>query len=333
MSSEIEVYIHLVKIIHIFNGIYIWEFFTTLDFEWEVFTGKRPWKWSFAVYLTARILALTSVILNFIGFNLTSRFDCNAWFRCVLVSSWFSVAIASFLLVLRAVAIWGRDKLITTITVAIWLVNMAMATYSTTRAQAVWSPLANTCAISGTDSFRWSVLANLFVDLSLLCIMFLGVLQKKNATYLWRMLYLQGIFWILTAIFTEVPAVVLPFMNMNDAWNLMFQVPHMVLMVIMSTRLYRDLFQYITKYGPQPDNSGYVLSTVYLSDHDPFGRRRPNVYPQPNVQVAVHRTVEYDVDLRRGDEEQAGKSIATIRSQADMELHTAELQMKKDLQI
>jgi hypothetical protein len=38
--------------------------------------------------------------------------------------------------------------------------------------------------------------------------MFVGVLHKKNATYLWRMLYLQGIFWILTAIATEVPSVV-----------------------------------------------------------------------------------------------------------------------------
>lgn len=53
-------------------------------------------------------------------------------------------------------------------------------------------------------AFRWSVLADLFVDLSLLCTMFLGMLHKKNATYLWRMLYLQGVFWILTAIFTEV---------------------------------------------------------------------------------------------------------------------------------
>jgi hypothetical protein len=67
-----------------------------------------------------RLLALTSVILTLIGFNLMTRFDCNvswlleyprlastrlilsqAWFRCVLVSSWFAVAIASFLLVLR----------------------------------------------------------------------------------------------------------------------------------------------------------------------------------------------------------------------------------------
>jgi len=38
--------------------------------------------------------------------------------------------------------------------------------------------------------------------------MFVGVLHKKNATYLWQMLYFQGIFWILTAIATEVPSVV-----------------------------------------------------------------------------------------------------------------------------
>jgi len=126
------------------------------------------------------------------------------------------------------------------------------------------------------------------------------------------MLYFQGLFWILTAISTEVPSVILPFLNMNDAWNLMFQVPHMVLMVIMSTRLYRDLFQYIT------------------NDHDVFGRRRANVWPHQNVQVAVQ--VEVDVDL---DEEHGlpFKQTVTVQSQAELDLITAELQMKKDFQI
>ena len=105
----------------------------------------------------------------------------------------------------------------------------------------MWSPVAHACVISGTGIFRWSILVNLIVDLSLLCIMFLGVLHKKNATYLWQMLYFQGIFWILTAIATEVPSVVscycdnpiscphqssdtfkvLPFMNMNGVWEFM----------------------------------------------------------------------------------------------------------------
>jgi hypothetical protein len=68
-----------------------------------------------------------------------------------------------------------------------------------------------------------------------------------------------------------------------------------------------------------------------------FGRRRANVWHQ-NVQVAVHKTVEVDVDLRHMDEERAGlpgayKQTVTVRSQAEMDMITAELQMKKDLQI
>lgn len=74
--------------------------------------------------------------------------------------------------------------------------------------QSVWVPEAKTCSITGTDAFRWGILTNLIVDLSLLSIMFIGVLRKKNATYLWKILYFQGIFWILTAAFTEVPCVV-----------------------------------------------------------------------------------------------------------------------------
>jgi hypothetical protein len=79
---------------------------------------------------------------------------------------------------------------------------------SSIQSQAVWSPLGKACAISGTNSFRWSLLGNILVDLTLLSIMFAGVLRKKNATHLWRMLYFQSIFWILTATFTEVPSVV-----------------------------------------------------------------------------------------------------------------------------
>jgi hypothetical protein len=61
-----------------------------------------------------------------------------------------------------------------------------------------------------------------------------------------------------------------------------------------------------------------------------FGRRRANVWPHQNVQVAVHKTVEVDVDL---DEEQSAYFKQTVRSQAELDMITAENQMKKDLQI
>jgi hypothetical protein len=79
---------------------------------------------------------------------------------------------------------------------------------SSMQANSIWFPPAQTCLITGTNAFRWGILTNLFVDLSLLSIVFVGVLRKKNATYLWKILYFQSIFWILTAISTEVPCVV-----------------------------------------------------------------------------------------------------------------------------
>jgi len=315
MPSELDVYNHLVKVVHLFCGVYIWEFISTLGFEWEVFTGRRPWKWSFVVYLLARSLTMISVILNLVGSSVTSKYHCNAWWRCVLATSWFSEAIASFLLALRGVAIWGRDSVITSVTLFIWSASIAGAFWSTTKSHAVWVPEDNACVISSTDSFRWSLLVNIIVDLTLLCIMFAGVLRKKNATHLWRMLYFQSIFWILTASSTEVPSVVLGFMNVNDAWNLMFQEPHMVLMVIMSTRLYRDLFQYIT------------------NDHDVYGRRRAKVWPHPNVEVAIHKTIEVDVDLLRLDEEHGGKQTISVRSQEEIQMMAEELQMRKDFHL
>lgn len=32
-----------------FFGFYRWEWINSLEFEWEVFTGKRPWRWSIGV--------------------------------------------------------------------------------------------------------------------------------------------------------------------------------------------------------------------------------------------------------------------------------------------
>ena len=54
-----------------------WEFFTTLDFEWEVYTGRRPYKWSFIVYVTARVLALICIFFGLVVFNITRHVDCD----------------------------------------------------------------------------------------------------------------------------------------------------------------------------------------------------------------------------------------------------------------
>ena len=54
-----------------------WEFVTTLEFEWEVYTGRRPWRWSFIVYVAARVLGLACIVLSLVGFSITREFNCD----------------------------------------------------------------------------------------------------------------------------------------------------------------------------------------------------------------------------------------------------------------
>ncbi|KAI0266058.1 hypothetical protein BC834DRAFT_875279 [Gloeopeniophorella convolvens] len=344
-SSDQEVldtYDHLLKVVHTFAGLFMWEYVITLDFEWEVYTGRRPWRWSFIVYLVARGLALSSIIVTLVGFNLTRQFNCEAWIRAVLFTSWFAAASASFLLVLRGVAIWGRDNRIMIATGCAFAANLVGSVYAVTKGSAAWSLPLHSCAISGTSGYKWSITINFVQDFILLTIMFFGVLHKKNATHLWNLLYFQGLFWILSAILTELPSVALSFKNINDPWNLMFQVPHMTFMVITSSRAYRDLFQYIT------------------SDQDSYpSRRRRRRAPRMrsggaggaaarDVQVTVTKTIEFDVELHGGavhdasreedavaegeEDEELDKAEAALE-EAEEQVRTLELQMKQELQI
>jgi hypothetical protein len=54
-----------------------WEFLTTLDFEWQVYTGRRPWKWPYFMYIATRTLSLTSIIIVFVVFDVTSEVNCE----------------------------------------------------------------------------------------------------------------------------------------------------------------------------------------------------------------------------------------------------------------
>ncbi|KAI9458663.1 hypothetical protein BJY52DRAFT_417595 [Lactarius psammicola] len=256
-ASAVATYGHFLKVMHTFAGLYMWEYFTTLDFEWEVYTGRRQWRWSFLVYASARLLALACVIAGLVGFNLTREFSCTFWLRCVLITAWFSACSASLLLVLRGIAIWGRQTWTVVTTGLAWLSGLAAALYAITRGQAQWSPQFRTCNVFHTTEYKWSIMINFIEDFILLAIMIWGVLRKRNATHLWNLLYLQGLFWVLTATLTELPSVALSFQNINEPWNLMFQYPHLTIMVITSSRAYRDLFQYITRMNIRgvPDES------------------------------------------------------------------------------
>jgi len=238
------------KLWHTIDGLYIWEFFTTLDYEWCVIRGRRPYRWTIWVYSLTRVATLLAVILNMIGLDVTNPINCHVWVTFELIFAYTAFAAASLLIVIRTIAIWNRNKIIFFIAMSVWWTNVSFLIQGIVRLRSSWEPAqgTGTCAVLNTEISKANIVTTLCTDIILLVIMLVGLfrlrLQVSNPSSLGRLLWTQGIIWILLAAVAEVPAAVFICLNLNDPLNLMFQTPAMVTMSIAATRMYRSLIDF-----------------------------------------------------------------------------------------
>lgn len=234
------------KVLYVVGGIYIWEFFTSLWFEWQIITGRRSYRWSIWLYSGCRLSALFAIITLFVGFNVTTPINCRAWLVFVFFFAYSAFVFASALIVLRIVAIWERNWLVCTIAIAAWLVNIAFYIRNMTWSEAVWSTEQSTCLVIKTDRNLTTIVVTLGEDLVLLILMLAGLRRYGDVGMygLWRFLHRQGLLWLVLVTVAEIPTTVFIILNLNDYFNLMFQTPELIMMAVGATRIYRSLADY-----------------------------------------------------------------------------------------
>jgi len=69
----------LIKLMHVLGGVYIWEFVSNFGFEYSIITGKRKLTWTFPLYLGCRWCPLFAIMFQFLGLDVESKIDCQAW--------------------------------------------------------------------------------------------------------------------------------------------------------------------------------------------------------------------------------------------------------------
>jgi len=160
--------------------------------------------------------------------------------------AYLAFVFASALIVLRIIAIWERNIIVTTIAISAWLVNIAIYIRSISRADAVWETTANSCLILHTERSIEPVVITLVEDFILLALMLSGLRRYGEAGMfgLWRFLYYQGLFWLALVTIAEIPPSVFIILNLNDYLNLLFQVPELIMMAVGASRIYRCLADY-----------------------------------------------------------------------------------------
>ncbi|KAH9069416.1 hypothetical protein EDB83DRAFT_2674431 [Lactarius deliciosus] len=250
-------YAAFVNVMHCLVGVFLWDFFTTLYFEWDYITGRRKFRWTLLLYSLSRLGALGTAICNIVGFNVTHEINCQQWVLWSLITAFMSVTCASALISLRVVAIWGRNYLVMGLTIGIWLTNVGFLLFGIVMVRlkdhSSWSPIVDKCLLEDTFHARDNVAVTVATDIAQLIIMLVGLLRSRNTKYgIFRHLYVQGSIWLLAVTIGELPAVIFINLNLNDPWNMMFQSLAFFTMEIFATRMYRSLVNYnmgIDKYS------------------------------------------------------------------------------------
>jgi len=279
----------VVKLWHTIDGLFIWEFFTTLDYEWSIIQGRRPYRWTIWIYSLARVAALLSVIVNIIGFDASKPINCQVWITFELVFAYLAFAAALLLVALRTVVLWNRNRIIFMIASSIWWTNFSFLIQGIARGlRGSWVSVQGSCVVSNTENTKATIITMLSSDIVLLVIMLVGFFRQRpqgvNMLGLIQLLWTQGIIWLLLAFVIQVPQLVFIFLNLNDPFNLMFQSPAVIAMTIGATRMYRS----ITDFGSSDISQDIPQSRVTTD----LTRISVGPIPLSRIGVAVHTTSE-----------------------------------------
>jgi len=291
-SVIIQDLLSILKLWHALSGLYIWEYFVTLDFEWKVIRGRRPYHWTIWIYSITRLATLLCAIFSMVSMDSSAKFNCQAITVWEFTISYVGFSGASLLIVLRNIAIWNGQKIVIAITTGIWVANIGFFIQSLARVRATWNSLLSTCVILDIHIAKLNIITTLVTDIALLLIMLIGLLRlgfhEPGVYGLGRLMWRQGIVWLFLATIAEIPPVLFISLKLNDALDYMFTFPAMVIMTIASTRIYRSLSEISSNSMIVGDNFFSTGSTaVFKSSRVPA-----NAIPLEPMEVVVHKTFD-----------------------------------------
>ncbi|KAI9458669.1 hypothetical protein BJY52DRAFT_1372037 [Lactarius psammicola] len=196
----------LEKFVFAVQGVYIWEYFSTLWFEWSFITGVQPYRWSIWVYSGTRLFTLMNVVSNLVGFGVKTRMNCQLWVYAELVDHRARRILTPPVMMTAEIrsAIWSRNKWILGACLCAYSTNIAFLIRSIVIAKGSWVEQLRACVFIDGEKGRDNIMATFFSEVFLLLVMTTGLLRQRDH-YLGRLLFNQCMICLVVATFAEVP--------------------------------------------------------------------------------------------------------------------------------
>lgn len=247
LQELLQQYLPFAKFVQTMEGVYIWEFVTTLNFDVQLFRefkGSSLWaKW---VYLTCRYTTLVYVLLNMATTSMAKEINCKIISKGTIAALYLSITSASALIGIRVIAIWNKEIKLTAIIIICILVELVLNIRNVFEIDVAWAPGANICFYTNVKSSTANITAIFVCDVVLQISMLVGLLRIRShhKVGIWNILWTQGLIWTTIALITEVPSIVFVYLNRTNIEDLFASIPAAFILSICAMRLYRSLYQY-----------------------------------------------------------------------------------------
>jgi hypothetical protein len=233
---------------HALFGLYLWEWFISLDFEWEIISGKRRFKWPLIFYFAGRYLLLGTMIGIVVALDATKPLNCFALYLFNQLAGSACAGLACINLSLRTIAVWGHNRYVMYGLILLILGHWSVILQGV-QLTVSWQEPAG-CVIQKTNN---TLLAATFIysmslDLVVLLLnvwklgmgtMGLGAMRKHSSVA--QLIFGDGLIYFFIAFISNLVATVFMILNLNAVMNVIFNVPAVIAATIVSGRLVRRL--------------------------------------------------------------------------------------------
>jgi len=311
-----------VKLMHVLLGIYAYEWFLTLPFDWDFISGKKPFRWPMIFYFANRYLLLFAMIGIVIGLDTESAIKCDILFTFNQLAGDAAVGLASINLAIRTMALWSLNRWVvgglTVVILGHWSLILKGVLVT-----AQWVP-GNGCVILDTDN---SILAAIFIYS--MCFDFIVLVLSAYQLFgvgfgvkgsgiaksrIGQLLFGDGLIFFLIAFLANLIATVFMLLDLNPIMSVIFNVPAAVFSTIVACWAVRRLTNFST------ERQNVVLQTSFPVSNIRIGR--PNstesgCTPVVHVQVEsftrschpTQKNIDYaNFEKRREDDIETGQT-------------------------
>ncbi|KAF9482277.1 hypothetical protein BDN70DRAFT_930114 [Pholiota conissans] len=229
------------KLIHALLGLYLWEWFISLPFDWQYITGKKIFRWPMIFYFLNRYCLLFALIGIAVALNVTTEINCQNLYTFNQVFGNGAIGLASINLSLRTMAVWSRAWYIVVPLVLIIMGHWSLLLHGILL-KAAW--IDGQCVITETDNKLLAItfIYSMCFDFLVLCLTAFKLLYPKTGrSRLVELIFNDGLIYFLLAFLANLIATIFMLINLNPVMSIIANVPAAIVSSIVACRIVRRL--------------------------------------------------------------------------------------------